>query len=84
MILNKLSAWVTDANGTALPEYQTREIDNNTIEYGGYVPLKSEVTDRVFVLKDVGFPRQKVATSKYVGRPQYPSSLNSTSNAYHT
>lgn len=32
MIFKKLSAWITDDEGEALPEYQTREIDENTIE----------------------------------------------------
>ncbi|KAF8599290.1 hypothetical protein BDV93DRAFT_526234 [Ceratobasidium sp. AG-I] len=32
MILEEISAWITDAGGEALTEYQTNEIDENTIE----------------------------------------------------
>ncbi|KAF8599288.1 hypothetical protein BDV93DRAFT_547007 [Ceratobasidium sp. AG-I] len=32
MILKKVTAWITDADGFELPEHQTKEIDENTIE----------------------------------------------------
>ncbi|KAF8599293.1 hypothetical protein BDV93DRAFT_609407 [Ceratobasidium sp. AG-I] len=32
MLFKRLSAWIKDAEGEALPEYQTREIDENTVE----------------------------------------------------
>ena len=44
MIFKKVTAWITDADGFELPEYQTKVIDANTIEYvanrvGGLVGL---------------------------------------------